>query len=86
MERLFSSGIMNFIVYILQSLVTHRFYVGQTYDLEKRLAEHNRELAGYTKSDQPWQVNPIRELRRNTSYLQQELIVVTRNYSLSLFG
>jgi putative endonuclease len=56
MERLFSSVIMSFIVYILQSLVTHRFYVGQTYDLEKRLADHNSDLAGDTKNDQPWQV------------------------------
>lgn len=49
MERLFSSMIMRFIVYLLQSLVTHRFYVGLTYDLEKR-GERNSELRGFSSN------------------------------------
>ena len=43
-------------VYILQSSSTKRFYTGQTLDLSKRLAEHNSELAGHTKKEQPWKV------------------------------
>lgn len=35
------------IVYILQSLVNGRYYIGSTNDLERRLAEHN---SGKTKS------------------------------------
>ena len=48
--------LMTYTVYILQSVTTRRFYVGQTYDLEKRLQEHNSELAGHTRKEQPWQV------------------------------
>ena len=47
---------MSYTVYIIQSLTTNRFYVGQTYDLTKRLTEHNGELADYTKKEQPWQL------------------------------
>ena len=28
--------------------------MGQTHDLEKRIAEHNGEDAGHTKKEQPW--------------------------------
>jgi putative endonuclease len=43
-------------VYILQSLSTRRYYTGQTYDLVKRLKEHNSELAGHTQKEQPWKL------------------------------
>ncbi|MCX7638639.1 MAG: GIY-YIG nuclease family protein, partial [Cyclobacteriaceae bacterium] len=45
---------MTYIVYILKSLSSDIFYVGQTYDLNKRLAEHNSQMAGFTKKHQPW--------------------------------
>ena len=38
---------MPFFVYVLQSQSTGRFYIGQTQDVEARLAYHN---AGYSKS------------------------------------
>lgn len=38
---------MLYYVYILRSLGTGRFYIGQTCDLEKRVKAHNSELAGY---------------------------------------
>ncbi len=41
-------------VYILRSQRTGRYYVGQTQDLTKHLAEHNSELAGHTRKEQPW--------------------------------
>ncbi|MFN7654355.1 MAG: GIY-YIG nuclease family protein [Cyclobacteriaceae bacterium] len=47
---------MEFQVYILQSLTTNRYYVGQTNNLEKRLDEHNSEVAGHTKKEQPWKL------------------------------
>ncbi|MCK6616578.1 MAG: GIY-YIG nuclease family protein [Cyclobacteriaceae bacterium] len=45
-----------FFVYILQSLKSGRFYVGQTHDLNKRLEEHNSDQAGHTKKEQPWKI------------------------------
>ena len=47
---------MEYHVYILQSITTGRYYTGQTYDLVKRLEEHNSELAGYTQKEQPWKL------------------------------
>ena len=47
---------MAYFVYILESLSTGRYYVGQTYDLPKRLSEHNGLLAGHTRKEQPWKV------------------------------
>jgi putative endonuclease len=47
---------MLFFVYILQSQSTGRFYIGQTQDLEARVAYHN---AGYSKSLKnrgPWKL------------------------------
>jgi len=47
---------MQYFIYILQSVSTGRFYVGQTYDLDKRFAQHNSELAGHTLKEQPWKI------------------------------
>ena len=39
---------MNFYVYILYNLDHDKFYIGQTYNLKKRLFEHNTKLSLYT--------------------------------------
>jgi predicted GIY-YIG superfamily endonuclease len=41
-------------VYVLQSAVDGRFYVGLTNDLQRRLSEHNRGKMKYTKAFRPW--------------------------------
>jgi len=43
-----------FSVYILYSLITDRYYVGQTANLEDRLLRHNQGRSKYTKSGIPW--------------------------------
>jgi predicted GIY-YIG superfamily endonuclease len=48
--------VVNFSVYVLQN-PAGRFYVGQTENLEERLASHNRKekLAGkFTRKNGPW--------------------------------
>jgi putative endonuclease len=45
-----------FVVYVLVSLKTEGRYVGQTADLEKRLASHNSDRSRYTKGRGPWRV------------------------------
>ncbi|HAC25531.1 MAG TPA: excinuclease ABC subunit C [Cytophagales bacterium] len=45
---------MGFIVYILFSERTKRYYSGQTQDLENRLNEHNRGETSSLKSGIPW--------------------------------
>ena len=45
------------IVYILVSKQQpQRYYIGLTDDLERRLKEHNKAKAGYTKRYAPWKV------------------------------
>ena len=47
---------MNYTVYIIFSDKTHKFYVGQTEDFEKRLQRHNGGLVKSTKTGVPWKV------------------------------
>jgi putative endonuclease len=43
-----------FYVYILESQTTHRLYIGQSDDPDKRLNDHNRGASIYTKDKGPW--------------------------------
>jgi putative endonuclease len=43
-------------VYILQSVPSGRFYIGQTEDLLKRFAEHQRGKNRATRNRGPWKV------------------------------
>lgn len=45
-----------FHVYILYSVITDRYYVGQTANLEDRLKRHNQGRSKYTKSGIPWRL------------------------------
>ncbi len=41
-------------VYLLQSKLNDKMYVGYTSNIKKRLMEHNSGLNFSTKSDRPW--------------------------------
>jgi putative endonuclease len=45
---------MDYTVYILQSYLTKRYYIGMTSDLEKRLSYHNNGRNKSTKHGMPW--------------------------------
>lgn len=45
-----------FYVYILQSQITDKLYIGNTNDLQSRLSEHNSGQSAYTKKFLPWEV------------------------------
>ncbi len=47
---------MTFVVYILHSLSTDRYYVGQTNNMEDRLLRHNAGRSKATKVGRPWEV------------------------------
>ena len=44
----------NFGVYILESQKNHRYYVGSTDNLERRIREHNIGKVSSTKNTRPW--------------------------------
>ena len=43
-------------VYVLRSFIDGDFYVGSTYDIKKRLAEHNRKNVPATRDRTPLEV------------------------------
>ena len=43
-----------FVVYILFSKKSDRYYIGYTNDLERRISEHNRRKGKYTDAGIPW--------------------------------
>mgnify|MGYP001608754154 CR=1 FL=1 len=45
-----------FFVYILKSRKDNDLYLGYSYDLRKRLKEHNSGLVRSTKSRRPWRL------------------------------
>ena len=44
------------VVYILQSQVNQRYYIGSTCDLERRLIEHDTGKSQYTKLTKPFKL------------------------------
>ncbi len=45
-----------FYVYILQSEIKNRLYIGRTADLRRRYKEHNAGQSASTKSHTPWRL------------------------------
>jgi putative endonuclease len=43
-------------VYLLKSQKRDTFYIGYTNDIQRRLAEHNSGVIGYTKKYVPWDI------------------------------
>ncbi|NJN76966.1 MAG: GIY-YIG nuclease family protein [Saprospiraceae bacterium] len=61
-------------VYILHSKKLKRYYIGETYDVELRLNQHNEGFYNknnYTKKGQPWEL--IFQLKCNTKEQAQKI-------------
>ena len=82
------------VVYILQSTVTNRYYVGSTHDFQLRLAHHNDSWSRSTKSGRPWRIvyteqypdrsGAVRreyEIKRRKSRTYIETLIATRTNS-----
>ena len=54
-------SIYGLFVYILQSEVNNRYYVGSTIDLERRLDEHNNGKSKYTRFTRPFKLVFVQE-------------------------
>ena len=45
-----------FYVYAIESLVNSRIYIGQTQNVDRRIAAHNSGVVKSTRQDRPWRV------------------------------
>ena len=60
---------MTYYIYILYSASSHKYYVGQTNDVSRRLFEHNNPIRStFTSKHLPWELScsfPVSEERSN---------------------
>ena len=64
-----------FFVYILESLKTGRFYIGQTSGLKSRVKRHNDGRNISTKTDRPWQLIYWEEFEtRSEAYKTEQML------------
>lgn len=61
-----------YVVYVLQSQVTGRLYVGSTGNLTDRLARHNRGQSKSTRHGVPWQLVHCEGYSERSQAVQQE--------------
>ena len=52
-----------YVVYILKSTKTNKYYIGHTNDITDRLRRHNKGLSKYTKKFIPWKLICYEEIR-----------------------
>ena len=69
---------MQYIVYIIQSEVTKRYYVGQTGDLEQRMFQHNNGQNKSTKHGVPWRLLYAKSFLTRKEAMIRELQVKNR--------
>ena len=62
-----------FVTYILISLKTGKYYVGQTNDLEDRIRRHNSNYEVSTKGKGPWQIAHSEEFPTRSQAVAREL-------------
>jgi putative endonuclease len=64
-----------FWVYAIKAIEGERVYVGQTSNLRKRVAEHNRGLVPSTKRGRPWKLIALDECesRETARWLERRL-------------
>ena len=64
-----------FYVYAIQSSVNSRIYLGQTHDINVRLAEHNAGRVQSTRKHRPWKIIKVDrcETREAARWIEHEL-------------
>jgi len=63
---------MIFSVYILQSTPTKRFYIGQTKNVQTRLAYHNANFSKSLKNRGPWELVHREEYTTRSEAVRRE--------------
>ncbi|MBI3662396.1 MAG: GIY-YIG nuclease family protein [Acidobacteria bacterium] len=63
---------MSFFLYILQSTATGRFYIGQTQNLQERVAYHNANYSPALKNRGPWKLLYSEEFAARSEAVRRE--------------
>ncbi|MFA4936943.1 MAG: GIY-YIG nuclease family protein [Patescibacteria group bacterium] len=63
---------MSHSVYIIQSQITKRLYIGQTNNLKKRLERHNQGKVIYTSKYRPWKLIYSEKYGNRSETVQRE--------------
>ena len=61
-----------FYVYILQSVLNGRFYVGHSDEIGRRLREHNAGECRYTRRWRPWELVYSEEFQTRSEAMRRE--------------
>ncbi len=75
-------------IYILLSKVAPKTYTGVTFDVEKRLSEHNNGCNGYSRKYKPWELFHKEIFKTKKEALQREKYLKSsagRKFVRSLF-
>jgi putative endonuclease len=62
-----------FSMYILQSSISGRYYIGHTDEITRRLTEHNSGMAKYTRREKPWKVMYVENYATRSAAMRREL-------------
>ena len=63
----------NYYTYIIESVISQRWYIGHTHDIDRRLVEHNSGENKSTKGKGPWQLIFLRSFNNNLDANRFEL-------------
>lgn len=69
---------MRCVVYILYSKTLEKYYVGQTVDIDRRLAEHNEGKSNFTSRGIPWELVKVITCIDRTEALKLEKKIKSR--------
>ncbi len=64
--------VMNYYVYILESINKKTYYIGQTNNLLKRVQEHNTGRSKFTKLGMPWKLIYSKECQNRSDAIKLE--------------
>ncbi len=59
-------------MYILESKIADRYYIGSTRDIEKRINEHNRRKRSWTNRFRPWKLTYAEEFSTRSDAVKRE--------------
>lgn len=66
---------MPYFVYVLESIKTGRYYIGQTQDINNRLDQHNKGYSRSTKREIPWKLIAKWTMESRAKALKMERIL-----------